>query len=85
MYKKLKIPILFTGPHSYDAAPVELYFAHFKAADINPRKVKTSKGHFENVTDLVLARARQIPLAHRLLFWHHCMLAAYQYLFFKRL
>jgi hypothetical protein len=47
--------------------------------------VKTSKGHFENVVELVLGRAQQIPLAHRLLFWHHCLLAAYKYLVFKRL
>ena len=26
----LKIPVLFTGPHSYDAAPIELLFAAFK-------------------------------------------------------
>ena len=85
MYQKLKLPVLFTGPHSYDAAPAELYFAHFKAADINPRKVKTGKGNLEDVAKLVLARAQQIPLAHRLLFWRHCLLAAYQYLVFKRL
>ena len=32
----LKIPMLFTGPHSYDSAPVELLFAAFKADDVNP-------------------------------------------------
>ena len=37
------IPCIFTGPHSYDASPIELFFAHFKAADINPRNVKTGK------------------------------------------
>ena len=39
----LKIPVLYTGPHSYDASPVELFFAHFKRADVNPRHVKTGK------------------------------------------
>ena len=39
----MKIPCIFTGPHSYDASPIELLFAHFKAVDINPRKVKTGK------------------------------------------
>ena len=85
MYQKLKLPILFTGPHSYDAAPIELFFAHFKAADINPRKVKTGKSHFANVAKLALERAQQIPLAHRLLFWRHCLLEAYKYLAFQRL
>ena len=35
----LNIPVLFTGPHSYDAAPIELLFAAFKSKDINPRHV----------------------------------------------
>ena len=34
--EKLKIPVIFTGPHSYEASPCELFFAHFKKADINP-------------------------------------------------
>ena len=36
LFKNLRLPICFTGPHSYDASPCELMFAHFKAADINP-------------------------------------------------
>lgn len=39
----LKLPVLFTGPHSYDAAPCELVFAHFKKGDINPNRVLTGK------------------------------------------
>ena len=38
-----KISVLYTGPHSYDAAPCELFFAAFKAADINPRHLPTGK------------------------------------------
>lgn len=41
--EQLKIPTLFTGPHSYDASPVELFFAHFKDRDINPRHVPSGK------------------------------------------
>ena len=41
--KKLKIPVLFTGPNSYLAAPIELLFGAFKSRDINPRKVPTGK------------------------------------------
>ena len=40
----LNIPVLFTGPHSYQACPIETFFAAFKVADINPRKVATGKG-----------------------------------------
>lgn len=32
----LKMPILFTGPYSYAASPVELFFAYMKNQDINP-------------------------------------------------
>ena len=35
----LNIPLLFTGPHSYDAAPIKLLFAAFKSTDINPRHI----------------------------------------------
>ena len=35
-YEVNKLPIMFTGPHSYSASPVELYFAAFKKDDINP-------------------------------------------------
>ena len=39
----LKIPALFTGPHSFDAVPAELYFAAFKSDDVNPSNVPQGK------------------------------------------
>ena len=39
----LRVPVLFTGPHSYDAVPCELWFAAFKSDDVNPSKVPMSK------------------------------------------
>ena len=56
--EKLKIPVLFTGPHSYDASPCELFFAHFKRADINPNRLATGKSNFQNTVRLVILRAR---------------------------
>ena len=41
--KELYVPVMFLGPHIYDASPVELFFAWFKSADINPRKVPQTK------------------------------------------
>ena len=35
-FEEHQVPILFTGPHSYDASPIELFFAAFKSVDINP-------------------------------------------------
>ena len=43
MLKRLKIPICFTGPHSYDTAPIELWFGAFKSKDINPQRMPTGK------------------------------------------
>ncbi len=42
-YEKHMVPIIFTGPHSYDASPIELFFAAFKSKDINPENVATGK------------------------------------------
>ena len=44
LFESLNLPILFSGPHSYDAAPCELLFAAFKSKDINPRHVGMGKG-----------------------------------------
>ena len=57
MASGLKIPIIFSGPHSYSAAPCELWFAHFKRQDINPRHVPTGKTHFNEVVRMVVERA----------------------------
>ena len=42
-YEERHLPILFTGPHSYSASLVEMFFAHFKRSDINPFKLPTGK------------------------------------------
>ena len=42
-YEEQQLPLLFTGPHSYAASPIELFFAHFKRSDINPRKLPLGK------------------------------------------
>ena len=83
--EKLKVPVHFTGPHSYDASPCELFFAHFKKEDINPQRLTTGKSNFDNVVRLAVQRARAIPRVHRVLFWHHCLLSLYEYLTFKTL
>ena len=43
MLRELQVPIMISGPHSYDAAPCELWFSLFKRVNINPRRVKTGK------------------------------------------
>ena len=58
LFKRLQIPVAMLGPYSYSAAPCELFFAAFKKADINPRKVPTTKQHFPTVLKLVFARCK---------------------------
>ena len=43
MFENLRIPILFTGPHSYDFAPCENVFAWFKSEDFNPLRLPLGK------------------------------------------
>ena len=37
------IQVIYTGPHSYDAAPVELFFAQLKTGWLNPDMLPTGK------------------------------------------
>ena len=56
MLQRLRVPIMMLGPYSYDVAPAELFFAAFKAADINPNHIPLGKGHFAEVLELVVKR-----------------------------
>ena len=40
---KLNVPIIYSGPYSYSAAPVELVFAALKLGDLNPDRHPTGK------------------------------------------
>lgn len=39
----LRMPVMFTAPSSYDACPVEKFFAYLKNQDINPLMLPTGK------------------------------------------
>ena len=41
--KELRFPMMILGPHSYDAAPCELFFAWFKRVNLNPESIPQSK------------------------------------------
>ena len=40
---RMQLPVIFTGPYSYAAAPVELVFAALKLGDLNPQRLPTGK------------------------------------------
>jgi hypothetical protein len=42
-YERCQLPVMFTGPHSYDASPIELFFAAFKSRNINPDNIPTGR------------------------------------------
>ena len=85
MLERLQIPIMMSGPYSYDLAPAELFFAAFKKDDINPNKVPLGKTHFDKVLELVVQRCIVIKKEHLVLNWHHCLLYAFKFLMFHRI
>ena len=40
---RLKLPIIYSGPYSYAAAPIESVFAAIKFGDLNPDRLPTGK------------------------------------------
>ena len=44
--ERLKIPHIISGPYSYDAAPIELYFSAIKRGNLNPDNISTSKSKY---------------------------------------
>ena len=40
---RLAMPVIFTGPRSYDACPAEMVFAHLKSTNLNPEGLPTGK------------------------------------------
>ena len=42
-FRKMGINVIYTGPYSFDAAPIEHLFAALKNGDINPDRLPTGK------------------------------------------
>ena len=40
---KMELPIIFSGPYSYSAAPIEMVFSALKLGDLNPQRLPTGK------------------------------------------
>ena len=40
---KMQLPMMYSAPYSYDAAPIETLFSHLKLGDLNPAKEPTGK------------------------------------------
>ena len=82
---RLQLPIIYSGPYSYSAAPVELVFAALKLGDLNPNRLPTGKKSLKNLADTVGSRLATIPRSVAIRYWHHIALALYGYLYYERL
>ena len=43
LFRELDVPLVVTAPYSYDASPIEFYFATFKRGSLNPNNLPMSK------------------------------------------
>ena len=46
LYKELNAPVIISAPYSYNASPIEHYFANFKRGNLNPELEPTSKSKY---------------------------------------
>ena len=40
---KMEVPVIYSGPYSYSAAPIERLFSALKDGDLNPERISTGK------------------------------------------
>ena len=38
-FKKLGVPVIYSGPYSFESAPIETWFAHLKTGELNPQRI----------------------------------------------
>ena len=43
VFQRIGCQVCFTGPYSYETAPIELYFSLMKKTNLNPTRAKTGK------------------------------------------
>ena len=46
LFDELDVPLVVSAPYSYDASPIELYFASLKRGDLNPDHLPLSKSKY---------------------------------------
>ena len=85
LLERLRIPLMFLGPYSYDMAPAELLFAKLKTADLHPGEIAVGKKNFTNVVSVVTESVSKIPKAFIVMYWHHVLLEAFNYLLLRPL
>ena len=61
-------------------SPCELLFARLKTRDLHAGDVVVGKKNFPNVLHLVEESLNKVPKALVVMFWHHVLLEAFNYL-----
>ena len=46
MYETLNIPVIISGPYSYDGSPIEKVFSYLKRGNLNPDGLPLSKSKY---------------------------------------
>ena len=81
----MQLPIIYSGPYGYSAAPIELMFGALKFGELNPDKLPTGKKSLRHIADMVGQRLSAIPKSVAVRYWHRAVLGLYGYLYYERL
>ena len=46
IFERLNIPVMISGPYSYDGSPIELFFAALKKGNLNPDGLPLSRSKY---------------------------------------
>ena len=79
--RKMKLDVIWSGPYSYDAAPIERLFGQLKLGEINAENQATGKRckylvlisdcvAFPHVVNMVGRRLKDIPRSVCVRYWH---------------
>ena len=89
--ERLKIPIIISAPYSYDAAPIERFFAYLKRGNLNPDGLSLTKSKYfdlflilveylENVVRIIYERIAVLKKSHIVMYFYHATFEAWKYL-----
>ena len=57
-FRKLQVSVMFSGPYSYAAAPIELLFGALKRGELNPQRESTGKGNRQATVESIAGSSR---------------------------
>ena len=80
---KMQVPIIYSGPYSYSAAPVESIFSLLKLGELNEEGISTGKKNLKGLIDIVAAKLAAIPKHTRIRLFHHTTLWLFKYVCFE--